>query len=87
MSKAKIEAALKDAFHPTYLKVTDDSAQHAGHTGNPFGASEGTHFSVEIVSKAFAGKNPVERHRMVYAVTASFKSIHALAIKAKTPNE
>ncbi len=82
MSKAKIEAALRQAFQPTYICVTDDSAQHAGHAGNPSGESEGTHFTVEIVSAAFAGKTPLERHRMVYAVTAPFKSIHALAIKA-----
>ena len=81
--KEKIEASLHREFEPSFLKVTDDSHQHAGHAGNPSGESEGTHFSVEIVSAKFEGKSAVERHRMIYAVTAPFKSIHALAIKAK----
>ncbi len=87
MSKAKIEAVLREAFHPVHLNITDDSHQHAGHSGNPDGLGEGTHYSVEIVSAAFEGKKLVERHRMVYAVTAPFKHIHALAIKAKAPAE
>ena len=79
MSKAKIEQALKAAFNPTYLNVIDDSAKHAGHAG----AKEGGHFTVEIVSEVFAGKKPLECHRMVYAALEPFKSsIHALSIKA-----
>ena len=82
MSKTKIEQALKDAFAPTYLNVIDDSAKHAGHAG----AKEGGHFSVEIVSAAFAGKKPIERHRMVYEALKPLKHlIHALAIKASSP--
>ena len=84
MSKVKIEQALQDSFHPVSLIVIDDSAKHAGHAG----AKEGGHFSVDIVSEAFAGKKALERHRMVYVALASLKtSIHALAIKARTPQE
>lgn len=84
MSKAKIEQALKEFFDPLYLKVIDDSAQHAGHAG----AKEGGHFSVEIVSNAFRAKKPIDRHRMVYAALVPLKnSIHALAIKARSPDE
>jgi BolA family transcriptional regulator, general stress-responsive regulator len=85
--KEKIEEALKKAFNPEDLQVVDNSHQHAGHAGMPKNLKEGTHFSVNIVSSAFEGKSSVERHRMIYAVTAGFKSIHALAIKAKTPKE
>jgi len=82
MSKAKIEQALKNAFHPVHLNVIDDSAKHAGHAG----AKEGGHFTVDIVSAAFEGKKALERHRLVYAALAPLKgSIHALAIKARTP--
>lgn len=80
MSKAKIEQALKTAFDPTFLNVIDDSPKHAGHAG----AKEGGHFAVEIVSAAFAGKKPLECHRMVYAALAPLKdSIHALSIRVK----
>ena len=85
--KAKIEKILTATFHPQVLEVTDDSAQHAGH--NPDAKEGGTHFSVLIVSEAFRGKFLVERHRMVYEALAPLlkKEVHALAIKAYTPEE
>jgi len=63
----------------------DDSASHAGHAGNQGGG----HFELVIVSPAFAGKRAVERHRMVYALLADLipTRIHALSIKAMTPDE
>lgn len=68
---------------PSRLDIRDDSARHAGH-----GAS-GAHFAMTIVSGRFAGKRPMERHRMVYdALGALMKTdIHALSIDAKTPDE
>lgn len=68
---------------PSRLDIRDDSARHAGH-----GASGG-HFAMTIVSGRFAGKRPMERHRMVYdALGALMKTdIHALSIDAKTPDE
>ena len=47
------------------------------------------HLAVRIVSSAFAGKNLLDRHRMVYqALTDPMKDgrIHALEIKAETPD-
>lgn len=77
---------LKDAFAPESLVVTDNSAAHAGHAGNPHGRGE-THFTVEIVSKAFSGKNRLEIHRMINEVLAEELSgpVHALTIKAHAP--
>ncbi|MGE8488977.1 MAG: BolA family protein, partial [Paraburkholderia nemoris] len=75
---ALIEARLTAALAPVAsIRITDDSAQHAGHAG----ASAGGHFSVTIVAAAFAGKARVARHRMVYDALADAmqRGIHALA--------
>ncbi|WP_435574556.1 BolA family protein [Burkholderia cenocepacia] len=49
----------------------------------------GGHFTVTIVSSAFAGKPRVARHRLVYDALADAmqRGIHALAIVAYTPEE
>jgi BolA protein len=82
-----IEATLRERLHPVSLSVADDSHQHVGHAGWRAGGE--THFSIDIVSAAFAGKSRVERHRMVNeAVTEAFRrGLHALAIKARAPGE
>jgi BolA protein len=84
---ATIEAKLTTAFAPLRLKVTDESHKHKGHAGaRPEGES---HFHVEIVSGAFAGKSRVERQRLVYAALAEEMAgqVHALATKILTPDE
>jgi BolA protein len=79
MIKAKIEVLLTEAFKPAFLEVIDESHKHAGHAG----ASQGGHYQVNIVSKAFEGKKLLETHRMIYQALETVKtSIHALAIKA-----
>jgi len=83
---ALIEARLTAALAPVEsIRITDDSAQHAGHAG----AAAGGHFSVTIVAAAFAGRPRVARHRMVYDALADAmqRGIHALAITAYTPEE
>ncbi|MBR8210343.1 BolA family transcriptional regulator [Burkholderia cenocepacia] len=82
---ALIEARLTASLAPLSLTVRDDSAQHAGHAG----AASGGHFTVTIVSSAFAGKPRVARHRLVYDALADAmqRGIHALAIVAYTPEE
>ena len=81
----EIERLLREAFQPVQLVVEDDSAKHAGHAG----AAGGGHYNVEIVSAAFAGKNRLARHRMVYDALHTLwpAAIHALAIRAVTPEE
>jgi BolA protein len=85
--KDRITQKLSAAFAPLSLAVTDDSHRHAGHGGWREGGE--THFSVEVVSQAFAGKSRVECHRMVNAVLADELAdrVHALAISAKAPGE
>ena len=82
----EIERLLREAFQPVQLVVEDDSAKHAGHAG---AASGGGHYNVEIVSAVFAGKNRLARHRMVYDALNTLwpAAIHALAIRAVTPEE
>lgn len=83
---ARIRALLAAALAPEFIHVTDDSHQHAGHAGARGGQG---HFSVDIVSAAFAGKLPLARHRLVYAALGGMMQtdIHALSIRARTPDE
>lgn len=50
---------------------------------------DGVHFEARIVDPAFAGKNTVQRHRMVYAALGDRMGgeIHALSMKTMTPDE
>lgn len=76
----EMKSRLNDAFSPTRLEVVDDSASHAGHSGNPGGAGE-THFNVLIRSAAFAGQSRVARHRAVHKALGDIvPRIHALAL-------
>jgi BolA family transcriptional regulator, general stress-responsive regulator len=81
--RAKLEAGLK----PERLDVIDDSHRHAGHAGARPGGE--THFRVEIVAAAFAGKSRLERQRAVYAVLAEELAggVHALQIACFAPGE
>jgi BolA protein len=74
------------ALDPVRIDLADDSALHAGHEGAKSG---GGHFRVTIVSPRFADQNTVARHRLVYAALGPLmeREIHALAIKALTPEE
>ena len=78
---------LNSALSPTAVELVDDSEQHRGHGGyNPAGES---HFTLRIESPAFAGKNRVDRQRMVYAALGDLMKarVHALSIRAKAPGE
>ena len=50
---------------------------------------DGVHFEARVVSEAFAGKASLARHRAVYAALGQMMEtdIHALSIKALTPQE
>jgi BolA family transcriptional regulator, general stress-responsive regulator len=69
---------------PTHLDIVDESHLHAGHAGARDG---GGHFRLHIVSMAFAGKNTVARHRLIYDTLGDLMRgrIHALAIRAEVP--
>lgn len=78
---------LNSALSPTSIELIDDSEQHRGHGGyNPAGES---HFTLKIESPAFAGRDRVERQRMVYSALGDLmrERVHALSIRATTPEE
>jgi BolA family transcriptional regulator, general stress-responsive regulator len=82
--EARVEAIrrlLQTAFAPTELEVIDDSHRHAGHEGAKDGRG---HFTVRVVSPAFAGMATLARHRAVYAALGELMQtdIHALSIQA-----
>jgi BolA protein len=82
---AMIRERLNAVFAPQSLNIIDESHKHAGHAS----AGGAGHFVVEIVAEAFAGKNLIQRHRLVYDALgdAMNTEIHALSIKASTPEE
>jgi stress-induced morphogen len=49
----------------------------------------GDHFAATVISAAFSGQGPVDRHRLVYAALgdAMRGPIHALALNTWTPDE
>ncbi|HXF67863.1 MAG TPA: BolA family protein [Burkholderiales bacterium] len=83
--KSSIEQRLAQ-LAPEALEILDESAKHSGHEGAKGG---GGHYRLTIVARAFAGKSPQERHRMVYQALGPLmhKEIHALAIRARAPGE
>ena len=52
-------------------------------------SGDGQHFQALIVSAAFAGKNRVQRHQLVYKALGDRmrEEIHALSMQTLTPEE
>lgn len=75
----QIRERLDEALHPTALEVIDEGHLHVGHAGEGQG-----HYRVRITCAAFAGKTPIQRHRLVYDALDDLMGdgIHALAIEA-----
>ncbi len=73
------------ALDPLRIEIVDDSAKHAGHAG----AKEGGHFRLTLVSPRFSGCGTMQRHRLIYEALGPMMrgEIHALSIKALTPEE
>lgn len=84
---AEIEKRLTDALAPERLEVIDDSEKHRGHAGHD--ARGESHFTVRIVSSAFAGQSRVARQRLVNSALAELlkERVHALAMVTKAPGE
>jgi BolA protein len=80
---AMIRERLEAALAPESLEIIDESHKHAGHAS----AGGAGHFEVKIVSKAFEGKSPIQRHRMVFDAMGDLMQteVHALSIQADTP--
>ena len=88
---ASIFEKLEEGFHPTHLRVVDESHLHSGHQGARehaalHGSAE-SHFSVSIISDRFRAIPRVARHKAVMAVLAEeMPRIHALSIDAREPD-
>jgi stress-induced morphogen len=80
---ARIAAKLRAALSPAHLEVHNESHMHAVAPGSE------THFRVVCVAAAFDGARLLERHRTINTALAEELDggVHALAIKAKTPDE
>jgi BolA family transcriptional regulator, general stress-responsive regulator len=86
--KDRMAETVTRALMPTELRIEDESHLHAGHAGSREGGE--THFRIDVVSEAFAGKSRVARHRMVNDLLADAfgrEGLHALAIRARAPGE
>ena len=82
-----IKTKLTEALAPIRLDLKDESHLHAGHAGaRPEGES---HFRLLVVSDAFKNRGRLERQRMIYQILGDLMAtdIHALSIKALTPDE
>ena len=82
---SRIRDLLTESFEPEHLKITDDSARHAGHAGAAPGGE--THYNIEITSNAFAGLSRVQIQRAVMLVLQKEfdTGLHALSLQAKMP--
>lgn len=82
----KIRWQLAETLPATAVELIDDSHRHAGHAGARDGRG---HFRLRIVSDAFAGLRPLQRHQLVYRSLGELMrtDIHALSITALTPEE
>ena len=68
------------------FEFRDDSHLHAGHAGNQGGG----HYALLVVSEQFKDVSRINRQRMVKEALHDLFSdglIHALSIKAATPDE
>lgn len=80
--QARIEAALNEAFSPHMLSIDNESHMHNVPPGSE------SHFKVQIVADAFAGKRLVQQHQLVYGALGPLMSeIHALALHTWSPEQ
>jgi BolA protein len=86
MTTDLIKQKLNAALNPSLLEIQDNSAAHAGHSGNQKG---GGHYHVIIVSTLFEGQSPVQRRQLVFQALGDMMKhdIHALGIEPFTSSE
>ncbi|UWQ23068.1 BolA family transcriptional regulator [Jannaschia sp. W003] len=77
--EATIRQRLEQAFPGAEIAVRNDSARHAGHSGDD-GSGE-SHWHVLIRHESLAAQGRVARHRAVHAALGDVMGrIHALAL-------
>ena len=72
---------------PEQIKILIES--HLENCSATVRSDDNTHFEAEVITSAFAGKRPLQRHQMVYGALGDKMGgeIHALSIQALTPEE
>ena len=74
MNPEELRKLIEAVFADNHVEVTGD----------------GRHFSAVVVSDAFAGKNVIAQHRLVYAALGDrfdTEAVHALSLKTYTPEQ
>jgi BolA family transcriptional regulator, general stress-responsive regulator len=84
-TRQMIEQTLRERMDAERVEVIDETWKHAGHAA----AGGGGHFIVRVISPRFEGVPLLDRNRMVFRLFEAEmgRDIHALAIKALTPEE
>jgi acid stress-induced BolA-like protein IbaG/YrbA len=74
MDPSEITRLIEAGFEDAVVKVMSD---------------DNTHFEALVVAAEFEGKRPIARHQLVYRSLGKLvgNEIHALSIKALTPDE
>ena len=74
MDPTEITQLIEAGFDDAVVKVASD---------------DNTHFEALVVAAEFEGKRPIARHQLVYRCLGKLvgNEIHALSIKALTPDE
>ena len=81
----KIKSAIESQLNIHHIEIIDQSAQHAGHSGN----TGGGHYNAYIISDDFMDKSLIQRHRLVYDALGNMmqNEIHAFSMKTMTVDE
>jgi stress-induced morphogen len=76
MTAHDIERFIKEALPDAKVEISDL-------------AGDGNHYSANVVSASFKGKNRVQQHQMVYAALKGNMGgvLHALALQTSPPQE
>jgi len=75
MQASEIEAMIKAALPDAVVEITDL-------------AGDGDHYAARVTSAAFAGRNRVQQHKMVYEALGGNMGgvLHALQLTTAVPN-
>ena len=76
MTAQDIERFIKEGIPDAVVEISDL-------------AGDGNHYSANVISSTFKGKNRVQQHQMVYASLKGRMGgeLHALALQTSTPQE
>lgn len=85
--KSSIEKKLS-VLSPHMLNVINESAKHAGHSGNPDGGDD-THFTIIISADELDSLSKVGQHRIINNLLKDEfdTGLHALSIKVVSTKE